>query len=324
MTTESTWSPSLIPEILDSSLPFPATCHPLADTIERDAIRWVSRYAPAHAIPHLEKTRSGRIVARTVSPDASVELLTAYSRMLAWGFWFDDEFVDDAAAGSPLLCPAITSVLDILDHGCGTGAAGARMEEAFTDVVDGLRAVLPPAYFARWCCEMRLWFCSMVFQNRVRAIGGTPSAAEYKTIRLYTVCSFACIVLVDSTWQQEVAYTDYYDPDLTALRISAANVVAWQNDIFSFYAEQAHPGRFWNLPEVYAAHGCSIDEAMLRTAREAAEEAASFIQRETALKSHLGAGARAHMQSLKNWMRGCHDWSREAVERYTGWQRVIK
>ncbi|MEU2718570.1 hypothetical protein [Streptomyces sp. NPDC007205] len=300
-------------------VPYEPTCHPEVKKLERDAIDWVSTFAPNAAIPHLAKTRSGRIVARTVAPGAPAGLLRAYGRMLAWGFWFDDEFVDDLTADSPAHLSAVTSVMDILDKGYGTGAAGERMETAFCEVVDGLRAALPAGSFQRWCIEMRLWFASMALQNHMRASNAIPSIACYKTTRLYTVCSFACIVIIDASWGDHVGWDDYWAPDAAALRLRAANVAAWQNDVFSYFAERDHPGRFWNLPSLYTAHGLTVEEALQRTAADAADEIAGFDRHVASLPAPVPPAMSYHIRSLRNWMRGCHDWSLEASSRYVGW-----
>ncbi|WP_199429650.1 terpene synthase family protein [Qaidamihabitans albus] len=240
--------------------------------------------------------------------------------MLIWGFWFDDELVDDLPANSPLQAPAIASLLRMLDVGRGTGAAGAQLEAAFSSVLDGLGAELSAGQFARWCLEMRLWFTSLLLQNRLRATDTVPGVETYKTVRRYTVCSYAPIVLLDASWGSGVDWDDYYQPDLVSLRSRASNVTAWQNDIFSFFSEQRHPGNFWNLPTVYMAHGCTAEEAIRKTAGDAALEVEAFIRHAARAEPSLPAAQRMHIRSLRSWMRGCYDWSHEATGRYVGWR----
>lgn len=302
----------------DMTIPFPDVCHPEIDRIEREAMAWVSRFAPDVAIGALMKTRAGRIVARTACADASPDLLRAYGKMLAWGFWFDDRLIDNAPADCPESMLAVASVLDILDGGRGTGAAGDPMEAAFAEVVHDLRRILPGTAFIEWQIEMRLWFTSICLQNALRISARVPDAGTYKTIRLYTVCSFPCIVLIDASHRVSVSWDDYHQPALTRLRQRAANVVAWQNDIFSFFAEREHPGQFWNLPSLYAAHGRTAEAAIEQTAQDVAAELAAF-QREQSQLPPVTAGRAAHLRSLRQWMRGCRDWSLEATGRYVGW-----
>lgn len=302
----------------DMAIPFPGVCHPDIDRIEREAMTWVSRFAPDVAMPVLEKTRAGRIVARTASPEAPPDLLAAYGKFLAWGFWFDDRFIDDAPADCAESIPAVVSVLDILDKGKGTGAAGARMEAAFGEVVHDLRRILPGAQFIRWQIEMRLWFTSMGLQNALRVSARTPDVSTYKTVRLYTVCSFPCIVLIDASHRISISQDDYHHPALTRLRERAASIVAWQNDIFSFFIERDHPGQFWNLPSVYAAQGRAAEASIAQAARDVAAELRAF-QHDQARLPALTPGQAAHLSSLRQWMKGCRDWSLEATGRYHGW-----
>lgn len=303
----------------DLTLPFPGEFHPGADEWERDANDWLATHLDdPSALRQLARTRAGRVVARTADPEASADLLRWYARFVIWGFWFDDLLIDDHPADSPILVPAVASVLDILDTGVGTGAAGAALEEAFAAVVRSLREILHPDQFTRWSIEMRLWFTSMIAQNKLRAQGSVPSVKTYKTIRRYTVCAFPCIVLIDASHEKSVDWDQYHDPDLAALRTHAANVTAWQNDIFSFFSESYHPGRFWNLPSIYVARGTSAQEALDRTARDAAREVDAFTARAASVET-TDARRRSHLRTLTSWMRGCHDWSHEAAARYVGW-----
>lgn len=304
---------------LDMEIPFASSCHASVDQLEQDGTDWLAAYAPDETVEHVKKARAGRIAARTCSEHASYPLLKAYTYMLVWGFWFDDAMVDDVAASSPQHLPAITSVLDILDAAGGTGAAGHFMEVAFAEVLNELSHVLTSSQYQLWQSEMRLWFASMTLQNAMRSIGSAPSVPAYKTMRRYSVCTMPCIVIIDASWGQGVDIQTYWEPQMSRLRTRAANVVAWQNDIFSFYAEREHPGLFWNLPTVYQAHGMTQEEAITQTAQDARGEVEGFRQDEQRHRPFTLAQAR-HVYSLKNWMRGCHDWAREAAHRYIGWE----
>jgi hypothetical protein len=240
--------------------------------------------------------------------------------MLEWGFWFDDEFVDDLPAASTRHLPAITSVLNMLDGLGGTGAAGQGMEAAFQEVLNALDRTLTDQQFGLWKAEMRLWFASMTLQNTMRAASAAPSVAEYKTMRLYSVCTMPCIVIIDASWGEEADLQAYWSPQMTAMRICAANVVAWQNDVFSYFAERAHPGRFWNLPTLYMAHGLGGTAAVKQAAEDARDELAVFLASEAQISESMTTSQSSQLRSLKNWMRGCHDWSHEAIGSYIGWE----
>jgi hypothetical protein len=312
-------NPSSLAALPDMTIPFSSVCHDDIDRLEQQALEWGGQYAPGTMMSLLKKTRAGRIVARTASLAASPDLLRAYGKMLVWGFWFDDRFIDDAPADSPDLMPAIASMLRILDADQGKGAAGRPMEAAFTDVISDLQQVLSGAQYSLWQIEMRLWFTSMCLQNVLRISTKPPSPDTYKTVRLYTVCSFPCIVLIDASHPITVNWDTYQHPDLARLRRHAANIVAWQNDVFSFFAEQRHPGKFWNLPSVYATRGHTAEESIKLTARDVAAELRAYQQEEAALQT-VTTQQSAHLQSLRQWMRGCRDWSLETRERYFGWQ----
>lgn len=299
------------------SIPFASASHPDIDQLERDALAWAAVRVPLGTLRHLEKTRAGRIVARTASPNCPRELLDVYARFLVWGFWFDDKFVDDLPADSPAHAPAIASVLDILDSGRGTGTAGHTMEEAFREILLGLEAVLSPSQMARWRQEMRVWFASMTFQNATRM--QTPTVATYQTLRRYTVCTYPCIVLIDASRGPQLGWDDWHHPGLATLRLHTANVVAWQNDVFSYFAEQRHPGAFWNLPSIYVAHGMTPADALRQAAYDTTREVEAFQQRTSDLWPGLSTAQRSHVDSLRSWMRGCYDWHRETSGRYIGW-----
>ena len=307
--------PSVLP---DMTIPFAPVLHPAADQIERNGIAWLSRFASPAAVEHVAKARAGRIAARTCSADASGSVLRAYTQMLEWGFWFDDEFVDDLPAGSARHLPAITSVLGMLDGRDGTGMAGSAMEAALGEMMYALRQALPAVSYDLWRCEMRLWFTSMTLQNAMRSAGTVPGLAAYKTMRQYSVCTMPCIVIIDASWGFGTDLRTYWHPQMSSLRIRAANVVAWQNDIFSYHAERGHPGCFWNLPAVYLAHGLDEEQAIEQAARDARTELDAFQRAERQLGPVLTAAQDRHLRRLTNWRRGGHDWSHAATARYIG------
>lgn len=308
----------------DMQLPFETLCHPAIDEVEAYGNLWAARFLPDPVLSALRKARAGRIVARTSSPDAPMELLQACTRMASWGFWFDDALSDNVDPASPQQLPAILSIIDLLDGRPGTGAAGEAVEAGFRDVLNGMNRVLPDDVYARWACEMRVWLCSLALQNQQRAAPVVPTPAGYKTMRLYSVCSLPSIVPIDASWtgQAPVDTDTYWHPQLTAMRLLASDVVAWQNDIFSFFAEKNLPGRFWNLPGVYQARGASQDEAMQRAARDVQVAVEEFQHRETGLADSLTPAQATHIASCKQWMRGVRDWSYEVAERYIGWSEL--
>ena len=307
------------PTLPDMSLPIPASCHPAIDQIECDAQDWMADRIPSDAAAHLAKTRAGRIAARTTDPRAPRRLVDPYARFLLWAFWLDDEFADELPADSPAQAPAIASVLDILDTGRGTGAAGQAMEATLKEISADLAAILPHSQFTRWQEQMRIWLSSLTLQNALRAAPQPPTIAVYQAVRRYTVCSYPSITLIDATRDPRIGWAEWHDPDLAVLRRHASHVVGWHNDVFSYFTEKAYPGRFWNLPAVHAAHGLSPDQALDQAAREVVAEFEQFQTQERAIASRLTATQRCHIDSLKSWMRACHDWHLEAVDRYMGW-----
>ncbi|MFJ6799001.1 hypothetical protein [Streptomyces sp. NPDC091268] len=307
----------------DMRLPFDSVCHQQIDAVEAYGVQWAARFMPEPVLDSLRKARAGRIIAHTSSPDAPLELLQVCTRMASWGFWFDDALSDNVDPASPHQLPAILSVIDLLDGRPGTGAAGENVEAGFRDVMEGMNTVLAADVYARWACEMRLWLCSLALQNQQRATPAIPTPAAYKTMRLYSVCSLPSIVPIDATWPTApVDWDTYWQPQMTALRLIAADVVAWQNDIFSFFAEQSLPGRFWNLPGVYQALGATQGEAMEQAAHDVRNAVAQFQEREAALTPTLTPAQATHIASCKQWMRGVHDWSYEVAERYVGWSEL--
>lgn len=300
----------------DMSLPFPATCCSDIDLIERDAVDWAALRMDPAQLGRIRKTKAGRVVARTASRAAPREFLDAYAHFVVWGFWFDDLFVDDAEPDAPMCAPAIASMLDILDTGVGTGAAGKEVEDVFAEVLDELGALLTSAQMIRWQQEVRTWFCSMAFQNAMRQ--QTPTVEAYKALRRYSVCAYPCLVLIEASHGDYTGYDDWQHPQVAALRVRCVNQVAWSNDVFSYHMEKDHPGGFWNLPTVYQAHGLSEQEALERTAADVATETHAFVRQETS-GPRLTAGQQCCVDSMRSWMSGCLDWHREAADRYTGW-----
>ncbi|MDS1272356.1 terpene synthase family protein [Lipingzhangella sp. LS1_29] len=301
----------------DMTVNIPAKCHPDIDRIERDATSWAADRVQPDTLRRIRNTRAGRIVARTVSSDCPRSLLDAYAHFLVWGFWFDDLCVDDVEPDAPLRTAAIASVLEILDTGKGTGAAGHGVEAALAEVLNELEAALSPAQMARWRQEMRTWFCSMVFQNAMRQ--QTPTINSYKALRRYSVCTYPCLVLIEASHGAHVDREAWPHTGLEELRVHCSNQVGWSNDVVSYHMEREHPGGFWNLPTVYQAHGLTEREAVQRSADDSVAEAQIFARKESELRGHLTAGQLCSVDAMRSWMRGCLDWHLEATDRYFGW-----
>jgi hypothetical protein len=308
--------PRELPQML---MPFPSRCHPERDETEIAGLEWVRSYVSDDArYQRIVEAKSGHFVAR-LAPRAPRHMLDSYTRFLMWSFWFDDQVVDDADANSPLLVPATASNIDMLSGGAGTGAAGAGLEKAFSDVLGELRSVLSVVQFTCFAVETREWMLSFAMQNRLRSTEEPPQLSTYLTTRHYTADILPWLVLAGVAEGADLSWDEYHSPELTALRTHATNITAWQNDIFSFFAESRHPGRYWNIPAVFRAHGCTTEQAVQKAADLANAEVEKFLTVKARAEHQLSPGAQAFMVGCENMIRAGYDWSHELADRYPGW-----
>jgi hypothetical protein len=300
-------------------MPFPSRSHPERDQTELVGHEWVRSYEPTEAqYKRIIESKSGHFVSRA-APQAPRRMLDCYTRFLVWSFWFDDQVVDDTDPDSPLLVPATASIIDILNGGPGTGTTGAGMEKAFADVLDELRSVLSAVQFTCFATETREWMLSFAMQNRLRSAKQAPSLNTYLTTRHYTSDILPWLVLAGASQGAELSLDEYYSAELTALRAHATNVTAWQNDIFSFFAESRHPGLYWNIPAIFCARGYTTEQAMQKTADLANAEIEHYLAAKTRIEHQASPGIKAFLVGCEDMMRAGHDWSHELAERYPGW-----
>lgn len=301
------------------AMPIPELCHPEVADVERTALEWIGRRdVSARTRQRLANTRSGLLISR-IAPFASRGMLDCMTQLMIWGIWFDDEFADAMHPESPYQVPAVTSVMGMLNFEKGSGAAGTPLEVAWAEIISDLVSLCTHFEFDRWRTETRNWLMGTVLQSRLRLTEEPPSLVTYTATRFYAVGCTPWIVLSHASRGRELTWEDYTSPESIALRTHATNVVAWQNDIFSLFAESEHPGVFWNLPAVFQAQGAGIEEAAQASAEMANQAMASFNACKAEYAAVLSEPARLYVESCEHVMRGAYDWSHEIADRYHGW-----
>ncbi|MFC9427709.1 terpene synthase family protein [Streptomyces sp. NPDC056987] len=102
---------------------------------------------------------------------------------------------------------------------------------------------------------MRLALLAAPVRNYRRAGAQPLTLSEYEVIRRCLGACPPCFALIYAANGDVLLAAEYGYPEVQQPALHANNVVCWNNDIYSLGTERRQPGRFWNMPLVYAAYG---------------------------------------------------------------------
>ncbi|MEU0630749.1 sesquiterpene cyclase [Streptomyces sp. NPDC005989] len=298
-------------------IPFPTACHPSVAEAEARGRQWAERHGLVRsdeARTRLHRGRFGQLAGRAY-PAAGAALFQTTVDLMMWLFTYDDDYVDRTAPQAARTVPAIAGAVNVLDRVQGDGVA-PPFETAFEDICGRLREQLTAEQFARFANGIRLALLAAPVQNYRRAAAQPLTLSEYEVIRRYLGGCPPCFALIDAANGDALPAAEYEHPDLQQLTLHANNVVCWTNDIYSLAMEHSQPGRFWNMPLVYAAHGCTPAQALARTAERVHEEVASFAELAAHVTSRGSTAQRRYVQGLGTWIRALYDWTINDTARY--------
>jgi hypothetical protein len=300
------------------SFPWPTQCHPDVASIELETTNWAIRsrlVSGEQQWSSLRNAKFGYFSARCY-PQVDREVAQINADFFTWFFLFDDTYVDRAETGSPLVLPAITAALNVLD---GRPPGDTRIVEAvaFADVCRRLRARATHDQFQRFAQAMRLYLNGLAFLVLLNRRHRAPDMAEYEAMRHYTGGVECVQALIDVGRPIALRAEEYDHPDVRRLAKCMGNAVTWLNDLHGLDVEANQPGVTWSMPLVYAAQGHSVQEGIDYTARRIAGQVAEFEAIARGLEPTAGRALRDFIGGLRLGMSGYEEWVRTDTRRYT-------
>jgi hypothetical protein len=300
------------------SFPWPTQCHPEVASIEDETTQWALRHHLAtgdRRAMALRTAKFGYFSARCY-PDADREVSQINADFFTWFFLFDDSYVDRAAPGAPLVIPAISAALRVLDSGV-PGDDDIVEVAAFADVCRRLRARATHAQFQRFAQAMRLYLNSLTFLVLMNGRGAPPAMGEYEAMRHYTGGVECVQALIDIGRPVALTAEEYNHPDVRKLAKCMGNAVTWLNDLHGLDVEADQPGVTWSMPLVRAAHGHSLPDSIDYTVERIAGEVAEFEATAQRIEPLADIALREFVNGLRLGMSGYQEWVARDTRRYT-------
>ncbi|MGK4584898.1 terpene synthase family protein [Kitasatospora sp. HPMI-4] len=299
--------------------PFPSLVNPHAEQADQRSLAWLTRHRLLDGQPRqaerIRRQRSGHLAART-NPEVDAEMLRLLSDWYVWLFAFDDGYCEDLERGSrpgPLArtTALLARVLDAEPPAAGVSGPASAYAVALREIRDRVGAQASPSQLFRWECTVRDYLFAQVWEAANREAGVVPGPAEYMAMRRHAGATYTCLALVDIAAGYEAPPAEADGPALRRLRDITANLVSWDNDLYSHAKEKADGQGRHNLVEVLARHHhCPSAEARKLAVAVRDAEMNSFVELSRAIATGGSAATAAYARSLGLWLRGHIEWSR--------------
>ncbi|MGW3076175.1 terpene synthase family protein [Kitasatospora sp. NPDC001132] len=290
-----------------------------ADQADEQSLVWLAKHRMLDGQPRqaerIRRQRSGHLAART-NPEVAAEMLQLLSDWYVWLFAFDDGCCENREHGGkpgPLArtTAQLTRVLDIETPAAQSNGPARAYAAALREIRDRIAAHASPSQLFRWECTVRDYLSAQVWEAANREAGVVPDLAEYVAMRRHAGATYTCLALIDIAAGYEAPAEEADGPALRRLRDITANLVSWDNDLYSHTKEKADDQGRHNLVEVLARHhGCPSAEARGLAVAMRDSEMGAFIELSEAVRTDGSAASAAYARSLGVWLRGHIEWSR--------------
>ncbi|RJL32405.1 hypothetical protein D5H75_12725 [Bailinhaonella thermotolerans] len=303
-------------------MPFPHRINPLLPEAEAHVYDWVRRFRLTGTQAACERFDAWRIgyFASMTSPDVDRARLFLTAEFMSWLFLFDDQFDEGVLGRDPAAVDAVMeAMLDRIPVGRPADTPpSSPLQAALDDMWRQMRGYMPESWQERYRASMKLYFDAYCRETRNRLQGRIPGVEEFVEIRRGGGAMPACVDVGELAAGREVPARVLETPEYQELRLITADVVCWNNDVFSLRKELVH-GECTNLVMSIAhERGVSLQEAVDEAVAMANARLRTFVEIEPQLpklmdsldvppedqETVLGA-----VEVMKGWIRGNYDWS---------------
>ncbi len=297
--------------------PFPPRISPHVARLERYAVAWATR----HGFLGDQWTRAAFARARFASlmarayPEADQTDLRLTVSWLTFTFMLDDH-LETALGCSPQRQRELADqvVAYLVGDGPSPTALGRPLAGALDDVWTRTRARTGVAWRARFVRNVAEYLAANAWEADNRSRRRIPPVGEYLRMRRHSAACAMFFDLVEALAGADADTEPFTEAGLALLRLHAANVVAWFNDLVSWRKEAAD-GDPHNLVLV-VRHGLrlSLADAVRHVVARHDQEVRAFLAARDRFWPQLSARPeiRRAVEGLECWIRANVDWSRES------------
>jgi terpene synthase-like protein len=286
------------------------TPHPAYARISAANVEWVKRFelvSNDRALKKVADIGCGLLAAYTF-PRASEEVVSIAADLYALLFIIDDRYVESS-----------DEMLHVMEARFATYRDAVRTRKVPSGATPFQRAILnicnrsrvfannPDCWSERFSRNLDTYFDGGIREQPYKR---SPTKLlrldEYRRIRILSVAVFPFLSII-SLEGANLSANDFEHTTVARLDASAALIIAWANDVYSF-TKETKDGDPMNLVKVLSAEfGLSIPAAM-HAAVELYNAELSFFENEIATLNGVGGNIRNYVQGLDDFVHGSVTW----------------
>ncbi|WKU42710.1 hypothetical protein Q3V23_00725 [Streptomyces sp. VNUA116] len=313
--------PLRLPEI---HLRYPHRHHPDRDGAEQHTRQWLAQWNlftetaqrdnASHVFGHL---------GAYAYPLADQELLHLAADWMTWLYAFDDGDIDECEPSPTSVTTQIARLLGALEG----GSAQTPLAGALADICARVARLGSASQAARFRDKVRGYLMGCLAEITYRAAGRSPRVEEYLPLRVQASGDLTCLVLAElASGSPELSAAQLHHPDVEALTLHAAYIIAMANDVFSLPREIANsPVDFiFNLPLVCSrAHtgNSALQAGLDQAAQLTNDRIRTFAELHEQAEPAADAATRAHLKSIRAWLQGTYDWMIDCGRYHPHWRQ---
>ncbi|MBP2478932.1 hypothetical protein JOF53_007804 [Crossiella equi] len=282
--------------------------------VDDASFEWLLRFGLVHdprTLDRLRRQRSGDLAART-NPEAGRDQLQILSDWYMWLFAFDDSFSED---GSDSACPAAMALAmgqlsRSLDCGYRPTGPVRPYADALCDIRDRIAAYGSPSLLDRWTHTVHNYFLAQVWEAGNRERGSFAGLDEYVVMRRHAGATYTCLAIIEMASGLEMPAEIALSPAMRRVNDITANLVSWDNDLFSHAKEKVADHGRHNLIEVIAQQERRTPSAVHSRCLDLRnEEMREFLLLTESLSRGGDPATQDYLRKLGLWLRGHIEWS---------------
>jgi hypothetical protein len=310
-----------MPQDLSFAIPFAAPVSEHLDRARERHLVWVRSRDLIRSAAGMEEYMSWDLpqaAARTY-PHASADDMFMLMNWFSLAFLFDDQFDSGAAGHADRVASASREMIAIPFRPPGTPVdVVGPITLAWAEVWAWLRDGMSESWQNRFASSWARFLAAHAHEVRLSASGAILDLPQYLALRRITVGIHHSIDAAERSRGFEVPAQVQAHPVMRDMRATAADTIAFMNDIHSLEREERR-GDPHNLVTVLRRQiGCSRQGAIDEAARMTADRLELYLRLESQLSDtcrqlRLGSAeltaVAMGVEGIRNWIRGNHDWA---------------
>jgi hypothetical protein len=300
--------------------PIRVSVHPAAEVIDRRATAWMAARdfcGNPRTLTTLANADIGGFIGR-LFPSGNEAALEAITKLHLWGFAFDDEIEVLAAKELTKAMDQHGQLMRMLDIPRQWTPGENIYADVFREISEDLRDLAAPAVWRRWVDRNRAFTLGVVWGCAYRQAGTIPTPDRVTTIRMQDAGGGSYATgLVELAGGFEVPVHDLMRAEVRALTDMTEVILAWDNDIYSYFSETEKHVEDINLVTSLVEHGSlNAQQALIEAMRMRNRVMWCYLRYRREFPAPPGDPLHRYLTGLDDLIRGHLDWALRRTRRY--------